>query len=145
MIKIYVASSWRNEDQPKLVEMLRVRGYEVYDFKNPPNRTGFGWSQTGVDAKANVHEFLKALDTPIALAGYNSDYMAIRGCDVCILLLPSGRSAHLELGLAAGLGKGTIVCIPEEKFDEPELMYLMADAICTSLEDAVNAVEVVKG
>ena len=41
--KIYVASSWRNEYYPEVVEKLREAGHEVYDFRNPPsNATGTG-------------------------------------------------------------------------------------------------------
>jgi len=40
---------------------------------------------------------------------------ALRWCEACVLLLPCGRSAHLELGWAAGAGKRTVVII-EERF-----------------------------
>ena len=44
--RIYVASSWRNAQQPEIVEALRFEGYEVYDFRNPaPGNTGFAWSE----------------------------------------------------------------------------------------------------
>ncbi len=34
-MKLYVASSWRNKEQPVVVEMLRQAGHEVYDFRAP--------------------------------------------------------------------------------------------------------------
>ena len=34
-MKIYVASSWRNAQQPAVVARLREAGHEVYDFRNP--------------------------------------------------------------------------------------------------------------
>ena len=34
-MKIYVASSWSNEDQQWVVNTLRAAGHTVYDFKNP--------------------------------------------------------------------------------------------------------------
>lgn len=41
-MKIYVASSWRNNRQPDVVKFLRDLGHEVYDFKNPkPGDDGF--------------------------------------------------------------------------------------------------------
>src|SRR6266700_2939532 len=50
MARIYAASSWRNEDQPFIVEQLRRAGHEVYDFRNPPNGVGgFAWSQIDPD------------------------------------------------------------------------------------------------
>ena len=38
---------------------------------------------------------------------------ALRACDGCVLVLPSGRSAHLEAGWAAGAGKRVVVYVPE--------------------------------
>ena len=40
-MKIYVASSWRNERHPGVVELLRIAGHEVYDFRNPED--GDSW------------------------------------------------------------------------------------------------------
>ena len=34
-MKIYVASSWRNQHQPEIVTMLRANGFKVYDFRKP--------------------------------------------------------------------------------------------------------------
>jgi len=34
-MKFYVASNWRNQYQPRVVELLRLMGHEVYDFRNP--------------------------------------------------------------------------------------------------------------
>ena len=45
MSRIYVASSWRCPAQPEAVETLRAAGHEVYDFRNPPGKAGFGWSE----------------------------------------------------------------------------------------------------
>ena len=45
MAKVYVASSWSNEYQPRIVAFLRERGHEVYDFRNPERKTDFCWSQ----------------------------------------------------------------------------------------------------
>lgn len=39
-MKFYVASSWRNIEQPGVVAMLRHSGHEVYDFRNPPHGRG---------------------------------------------------------------------------------------------------------
>ena len=45
-MKIYVASSWRNPEQPEVVTALRSLSYEVYDFRNPGDgKSGFGWRE----------------------------------------------------------------------------------------------------
>lgn len=99
-MKIYVASSWRNAVQPEIVNLLREKGYEVYDFKNPrPGDTGFHWSEIDQDWKKwTPEQFRQGVKHEIALKGYYSDMGALEECDVCVLVLPCGRSAHLEAG-----------------------------------------------
>lgn len=142
-MKIYVASSWRNPTQPHVVEVLRAAGHDVYDFKNPaPGNNGFGWRQLGLgDAKEwTPAVFRKALDHDVAQAGFHLDMTALRFCDACVLVLPCGRSAHLELGWATGAGKRTIV-LCAETLDEPELMYLMCSRICLNLSEVIAELE----
>ena len=44
MTKVYVASSWRNQYYPEVVRQLRSHGFDVYDFRNPPDgKGGFFW------------------------------------------------------------------------------------------------------
>jgi hypothetical protein len=139
-MRIYVASSWRNAHQPAVVAALRVAGHEVYDFREPtPGSNGFHWTEVQAAPRPWPGEVLReALRHPIAVAGFNSDMEALRTCDACVLVLPCGRSAHLELGWAAGAGKFTTVLMlgPEE----PELMYRMLDEpVCTSVQEDLLA------
>lgn len=140
-IKIYVASSWRNQYQQNVVKILREHGYDVYDFKNPePGNHGFHWSEIDPNWKNwTPEQFKAALDHPIAGRGYYTDMRALSGCDACVLVLPCGRSAHLEAGFAYGLGKLVVVLLPKEEKVEPELMYMMASYICTSIDEVVFA------
>ena len=136
-MKIYVASSWRNVIQPAVVKILRAVGHEVYDFRNPrPDDHGFHWSEIDPDWQDwTAKEFRQALNHPIAQAGFESDMDGLEACEVCVLLLPCGRSAHLEAGWAAGAGKRLVILIAEGC--EPELMYRMAE-IATTVEELVE-------
>lgn len=137
-MRVYVASSWRNEDQGQVVEMLKAHGFSVYDFKNPaPGNNGFSWKQVG-GAHDSFYQYQEALKHPIAKRGFKYDMDALKECDLCVLVLPSGRSAHIEAGYAVGRGKPTIVYIPDGKFDEPELMYLMCDRIVATIEEVLR-------
>lgn len=51
--------------------------------------------------------------------------------DTCVLLMPCGRSAHIEAGYMKGRGKRLIVYYPttDRNGFEPDLMYLLADHI----------------
>jgi nucleoside 2-deoxyribosyltransferase len=145
MRKIYLASSWRNPMQPLAVQVLRDAGHEVYDFRNPaPGDTGFAWSEIDPCWMAwDPERFARALANPIAKAGFQSDKDALDWCDTCVLLLPCGRSAHLEAGYAIGQGKPTIIVLAEVGL-EPELMYLLAGQSCivpdiTQMLERINA------
>jgi hypothetical protein len=135
---IYVASSWRNEHQPRVVEILRGAAHDVYDFRHPePGDDGFSWGDIAENWKGwTTEEYVKALDDPIAIGGFGMDYRAMRRCSTCVLVLPCGRSAHLEAGWFAGRDKALIIYIPE--IVEPELMYKMADAIVWNENDLID-------
>lgn len=138
--RIYLASSWRNPYQPEILQALRAAGHEVYDFRNPaPGNTGFAWSEIDPDwLNWTPEKFAELLAThPVAADGFSFDKGALEWCDTCILALPCGRSAHLELGYAAGQGKDTYVLLHEDKF-EPELMYLLNTAFSTSIEQIIS-------
>ena len=140
MSRIYLASSWRNAEQPAVVRALRVAGHDVYDFRNPPGGipNGFRWSELDGDwLNWTAKQYRANLQHPLAQAGFKSDFDGMKWADVGILLLPCGRSAHLELGWMAGAGKRTIVWMHDGQ--EPELMALLAGEICTSLDEIVAA------
>jgi len=135
MARIYVASSWRNDNQVGTVAFLRGLGHQVYDFRNPPHgRGGFKWSEIDPHWKSwTAWQYRNALQTPIAQAGFVSDRDAMEWADVCVLLLPCGRSAHLEAGWMAGRGKHVIIMTQDG--EEPELMALLCANICINRKE----------
>lgn len=151
--KIYLASSWRNRDYPMVLDAVRGAGHEVYDFRNPaPGNKGFGWNQIEPDhaklwdttdmgrqsCAAAMGRFVDTVTThPVALAGYKLDKDALDWSDTCVLALPCGRSAHLELGYAAGQGKETFILLHGDRF-EPELMYLLCTTMATSVPELIS-------
>lgn len=138
MAKIYVASSWRNRYQPEVVRRLREAGHEVYDFRNPKeNPGGFHWEDVEERwQKWSTGEYISNLTHPVAEKGFKADLDAMLWADTCVLVLPSGRSAHTEAGWFAGKGLKTIVYIPEKQ--EPELMYKLFDAVVDSIEGIIE-------
>jgi len=140
MRRIYVASSWRNADQPAVVASLRAAGHQVYDFRHPaPGDDGFHWSEIDPDWQAwDPTDFREALSHPIADHGFGNDWGAMQWADTGVLLLPSGRSAHLEAGYFVGAGKPLFILLPPHN-TEPELMYRMATRICLGLAELVEA------
>jgi len=137
--KIYVASSWRNENQNNVVKSLRGFGHEVYDFKNPKQGdNGFGWRQIDPAWKNwTPKEYRYALEHPLAKDGFKSDMEAMEWANIFVGVQPFGRSASLELGWAAGKGKKTILLLSN---GEPELMVKMLDHICLDIEEVKWAI-----
>ena len=145
MTNIYVATSWRNTLQPKAVEELRKLGYNVYDFRNPEGGTGFAFGEVAADMTANgtyidwnhesdnPHILEDVLNHPRCVAGFESDFAAMQAADIVVLLLPSERDAHLEIGWAVGAGKQTHIVL-----DNPckaSLMYRAVDYLHPNLAD----------
>ncbi len=135
-MKIYVASSWRNPDQQQVVSALRDAGHEVYDFRNPAEGDkGFAWSEIDPEWKTwSPRTFVKLLEHPTANGGFAKDLDAMNWADVFVLVMPCGRSAHLELGWAIGAGKPSCILLSD---GEPELMYKLADVLATDIAEVL--------
>ena len=130
-MKIYVASSWRNVQQPEVVKALREDGHEVYDFKDSD---GFSWREVDPDWEnwpKDIPKYLNGLQHPAALRGFNRDMDALKNADLCVYVMPCGVSASLECGYAVGAGKPTVVYVPGVR--EPDLMVKMADLVTDDL------------
>jgi hypothetical protein len=143
-MRVYVASSWRNEKQPRVVEALRRAGYDVYDFRQPvTGNEGFHWSTIDPDWKQwNPEQFRQALHHPIAKEGFQFNKNALDNCDACVLVLPCGRSAHLEAGYAIGQGKPTAILL---ETGEPELMYKLSGNLYLTISGITDFLKTLEG
>lgn len=83
-----------------------------------------------------VDQYLSMVNHPRAIEGYVADFDAMNAADTFVMVLPCGKSAHLELGWAAGAGKRTAILLEDPV--EPELMYRMVDYMATSLVDLLG-------
>lgn len=147
---IYVASSWRNPIQIAVVKAIQAAGLEVYDFKDS---AGFKWQEVMSDYTPGVEgipksepgvsldSYLKALQHPRARQGYIRDFFHMDKCHTCVMVLPCGNSAHLELGWCVGQGKRTAILMTDPVV--PDLMYGMVDYLAPSLFDLLGWLGVV--
>lgn len=139
-MKIYVASSWRNKIQPDVIRILKKTGHDVYDFRHPDeNDNGFHWSE--IDPKWEswtAAQFKNGLEHPLAKNGFRKDMDALNNADATILVMPCGRSAHLELGVATGLDQHTAIFLPPGQKVEPELMWKMVQDILLTESDVID-------
>jgi hypothetical protein len=57
--------------------------------------------------------------------------------DIAVLVLPCGRSAHLEAGWFVGAGKQLVILLAP---GEPELMYKLTPDICLTIEEVIERI-----
>ncbi len=128
-MKAYLIGSLRNPGIPLLAARLRNAGVEeVFD----------DWYSAGPEAddkwmeyeKAKGNGFVGALQGYAAWHVFEYDQHHLDTSDAVVLVMPAGKSAHLEFGYAIGKGKrGFILMEGEpERFD---VMYRFADAVFT--------------
>ena len=86
-------------------------------------------------------QFNDALDHPLAEAGFKSDMDGLTNAEALVLVMPCGRSAHLEMGYAAGAGIPTIILMSD---GEPELMYRMATRFAIDLDGVVESLKAIE-
>lgn len=129
----FVASRWRNRDQVlDLVSKLRNKGKTVYNFFESSNVL----HHINNDPEDYMKDFEKLdweKDQYIKEIFIN-DMEAEKESENFIMLLPAGKSAHIEAGVAYGLGKKCIL-IGEQK--EAESLYRIFSEYYTSIDDFI--------
>jgi hypothetical protein len=131
--------------QQGVVHVLRAAGHDVYDFRQPrPGNHGFSWHEIDpsiprgpADLTLGADAIRSMLTHPAAEEGFALDMGALEWCDTCVLVLPCGRSAHLEAGWAVGAGKRTIGLLAE---GEPDLMWKMLDHLFVRVDELLDVV-----
>lgn len=132
---VYLVGALKNPDIPQLAKTLREEGYEVFaEWHNAGPRADMHWQD---------HEKFKGSSYKEALAGphvenvfyYDQAYIDL--ADIVVLVMPAGKSGHLELGYAAGGGKKTIILLDEEpaRYD---IMPRFADTICNNVSELIE-------
>lgn len=135
-MNIYLVGSLNNPEVTNVASQLRVAGFDVFD----------DWMAAGYEAdkkwqeyeKAKGHNFKEALDGFAAWHVFNYDKEHLLAADVVVLLMPCGRSGHLELGWAIGKGKPGYILLPGEP-DRYDCMYRFADGVFYAVEELVSA------
>ena len=124
--KLYLIGSLRNARVPILGHTLRRAGFEVFD----------DWYAAGPEAddrwrdyeQAREHDLVEALEGHSAWHVFDFDKDHLDRCDLAVLVLPSGRSGHLELGYVAGRGRSTFILLDGEP-NRYDVMYRFADQV----------------
>jgi hypothetical protein len=133
-MKLYLASSWKNElIVTDLAEYLRVAGHEVDAFcDTSTGRLSFNWAAL-TDVEHETLNAKTALEHPVVQQAFAEDKKWLDWAEGVVLVLPSGKSAHLEAGYTVGQGK-PVWCYAPNGFPpgDMDVMYGFFQGLFTS-------------
>ncbi|MFH1759430.1 MAG: hypothetical protein ABH822_02650 [Patescibacteria group bacterium] len=128
---VYLIGSLRNPKVPKLAQEIRALGFDVFD----------DWYAAGPEAddkwrdyeKKRGHSYKEGLQGLAADHVFQFDKKHLELCHIAVLQLPAGKSRHLELGWALGLGKKGYILL--DRPDRWDVMYKFATAVCNNFKE----------
>ena len=132
---VYLIGSLRGPRIPPVAADLRAAGFEVFD----------DWYAAGPEADDYWQKYEQARGRTYseALAGFaanhtfNFDRTHLMRADAGVLVLPAGRSGHLELGYMVGMGKPGYILMDGEP-DRWDVMYRFATGVYTNTEGLIG-------
>ena len=133
---IYLIGSLRNPRITEIGVALRQAGHGVFD----------DWFAAGPIAddswrdyeKARGRSYKEALTGHAALHVFRFDWTHLQAATAGVLVLPCGKSGHIEFGYLTGQNKPSFVLM-DEPDDRWDVMYRFADEVCYTLEELINA------
>lgn len=136
--QIYLIGSLRNPEVPKVGDEIRRLGINVFDdwFAGGPIADD-SWQDY---EKGRGRSYRQALHGPAARNVFDFDHRNLLASDAAILVLPAGKSGHLELGYMSGKGKYTAILFPEEP-ERWDVMYQFANDVWFSKEEMLEALK----
>lgn len=134
MKSMYLIGSLRNPRVPEIAKAFRERGWDVFD----------DWYAAGEHADDAWRDYERARghDLPAALRGhaarhvFDYDKRHLDDCDIALLVLPTGRSGHLELGYKIGAGYPGYILLDGDP-DRYDCMYAFATKVFRNLDEAL--------
>ena len=139
MANYTIISRFRNKDQcEKLLKELRSRGKTCYNFCDTPADPN-NPEAPPEEQMENFEQTDDFYNSPHYQYVFNKDLEGLKNAEKIILLLPAGTSAHIEAGIAYGLGKPLILIGKAEK---PESLYLIFKERYDSIEDFLNTIQI---
>ena len=137
MIKsLYIVGSLRNDNIPKVASYVRLHAdIEVFD----------DWYAAGPEADDywRTYELNRGRNYEEALAGraatntFRYDKSNLDRCDACVLVLPAGKSGHLELGYFIGCGKPGYILLDAD-YDRWDVMYRFATKVVRTPDQLIH-------
>ena len=135
---IYLIGALKNPKVVSLGNLLRKNGFDAFD----------DWISPGPFAdrylleyeRKRGHSYKEALRGYAAQHIFEFDKHHIDRCDMGVMIMPAGRSGHLELGYMRGQGKPAYILFDKEpkRFD---CMYQFASDVFFSEQDFLKVLK----
>lgn len=133
---IYVIGSLRNENIPTIANTLREEtGFEVFDDWFSPGPKADEYWKKYEEARGRTYE--EALKGWAGKHVFEFDKYHIDRADIGVMILPTGKSGHLELGYMIGQGKPGYILLDQP--DRWDIMYQFAAGIFFNEKDLFDA------
>lgn len=137
---IYIIGSLRNPQVPLIANELRraLPGQEIFD----------SWYAAGPEAddKWQAYEKARGHSYADALAGYAAqnvfafDKRHLDRAHSVVLVLPAGKSGHLELGYSLGRGKRGYILLEADEPERFDVMYNFATGVVRTTAELVERI-----
>lgn len=132
----FVSGRWRNRDNVlDLTKKIRTKGYSAYCFLEAPHNNHVVSNNPEEDMQR--FEKLDWRHDPYVKEIFRNDMEGERNSSVFVMLLPAGKSCHLEAGVAYGMGKRCVL-IGEQK--EAESLYLIFSEIYNTVDEFLYSI-----
>lgn len=133
-MKIYIIGSLRNPAIPEFANTLTKEGFEVFaDWFAPGPEADDYWRNY---SKARGWTYKQALQSHIARNIFEFDLQHLDAADVVVMLMPAGKSGHLELGYHRGKGKPGYILFDQEP-DRYDVMVQFATDIFFNQDELI--------
>lgn len=125
--EFFIAGKIRNKDNIlKICDIFDKYNISYYCFlKNDGTMNSFGKEFKNEEEKMKVFEQLD-LKSDVVLDIFNQDLENEKNSKNLLLVLPAGKSGHIEAGIAYGMGKK---CYAIGEFDATDSLYNIFDVI----------------
>ena len=130
--EFFIAGKTRNKDNIlKICDLFDKYNISYYCFlKNKETINSYGNSDD-VNDKMDVFESLD-LKSDVVLNIFNQDLENEKASKNFLLVLPAGKSGHIEAGIAYGMGKK---CYAIGEFDSTDSLYNFFDNIFSDINE----------
>lgn len=123
---------------PEIGNDLRRLGFDVFDdWYSAGEKADDAWQAY---EKGRGHTFAEALVGYPAQHVFAFDQRHLNESDIGVLLMPAGKSGHLEAGFLIGQYKPVYVLLPEEP-DRFDVMYAFFSGVFVEKKDLLNVVK----